>query len=248
MCLIVFAWRPGTARPLIVAANRDEFHARPTQALAAWADAPGVYAGRDLEAGGTWLGVGPQGRFAALTNIRDPRQALGPRSRGELVAAFLQGELGVEAYLDQVASRSGQYSGFNLLVGDAGQLGYLHAREAAPRLLEPGVYGLSNAGLDTPWPKLVKARNGLQQLLESAEPEQLMRLLADGEPAADSELPETGVGLATERLLSSVFIASQNYGTRASTVLIVDDQGRRRMVERSFGPFGGHLGEVEVLV
>lgn len=248
MCLIVFAWRPGTARPLIVAANRDEFHARPTQALAAWADAPGVYAGRDLEAGGTWLGVGPQGRFAALTNIRDPRQALGPRSRGELVAAFLQGELGVEAYLDQVASRSGQYSGFNLLVGDAGQLGYLHAREAAPRLLEPGVYGLSNAGLDTPWPKLVKARSGLQQLLESAEPEQLMRLLADGEPALDSELPETGVGLATERLLSSVFIASQNYGTRASTVLIVDDQGRRRMVERSFGPFGGHLGEVSLEV
>ncbi|AZL71145.1 NRDE family protein [Pseudomonas oryziphila] len=248
MCLIVFAWRPGTARPLIVAANRDEFHARPTQALAAWADAPGVYAGRDLEAGGTWLGVGPQGRFAALTNIRDPRQALGPRSRGELVAAFLQGELGVEAYLDQVASRSGQYSGFNLLVGDAGQLGYLHARDAAPRLLEPGVYGLSNAGLDTPWPKLVKARSGLQQLLESAEPEQLMSLLADGEPAADSELPETGVGLVTERLLSSVFIASQNYGTRASTVLIVDDRGRRRMVERSFGPFGGHLGEVSLEV
>lgn len=248
MCLIVFAWRPGTARPLIVAANRDEFHARPTQALAAWADAPGVYAGRDLEAGGTWLGVGPQGRFAALTNIRDPRQALGPRSRGELVAAFLQGELGVEAYLDLVASRSGQYSGFNLLVGDAGQLGYLHAREATPRLLEPGVYGLSNAGLDTPWPKLVKARSGLLKLLESAEPEQLLRLLADGEPAADSELPETGVGLATERLLSSVFIASQNYGTRASTVLIVDDQGRRRMVERSFGPFGGHLGEVSLEV
>ncbi|WP_153785489.1 NRDE family protein [Pseudomonas sp. EMN2] len=248
MCLIVFAWRPGTARPLIVAANRDEFHARPTQALGAWEDAPGVYAGRDLEAGGTWLGVGPQGRFAALTNIRDPRQALGPRSRGELVAAFLQGELGVEAYLDSVASRSGQYSGFNLLVGDAGQLGYLHARDAAPRLLEPGVYGLSNAGLDTPWPKLVKARSGLEKLLESAEPEQLLSLLADGEPAADSELPETGVGLATERLLSSVFIASQNYGTRASTVLIVDERGRRRMVERSFGPFGGHLGEVEVLV
>lgn len=248
MCLIVFAWRPEAARPLIVAANRDEFHARPAQALAAWEDAPGVYAGRDLEAGGTWLGVGPQGRFAALTNIRDPRQALGPRSRGELVAAFLKGELGVEAYLDQVASRSRQYSGFNLLVGDAAQLGYLHAREAAPRLLVPGVYGLSNAGLDTPWPKLVKARSGLAALLESAEPDQLLSLLADSEPAADSELPETGVGLATERLLSSVFIASQNYGTRASTVLIVDNQGRRRMVERSFGPFGGHLGQVELIV
>ncbi|WP_369989139.1 NRDE family protein [Pseudomonas xanthosomatis] len=246
MCLIVFAWRPGAARPLIVAANRDEFYARPTQALAAWEDAPGVHAGRDLEAGGTWLGVGPQGRFAALTNIRDPGQALGPRSRGELVANFLSGKLGVEAYLDQVASRAGQYSGFNLLVGDGQRLGYLHAREAAPRLLAPGVYGLSNAGLDTPWPKLVKARRGLEGLLESAEPQRLLELLADGEPAADGELPETGVGLATEKLLSSVFIASQNYGTRASTVLIVDKSGRRHMVERSFGPFGGHLGEVEV--
>ncbi|HYQ52157.1 MAG TPA: NRDE family protein [Pseudomonas sp.] len=248
MCLIVFAWRPGHALPLIVAANRDEFYARPTQALTAWEDAPGVHAGRDLEAGGTWLGVGPQGRFAALTNIRDPGQPLGPRSRGELVAGYLQGELGVEAYLDQVASRSKQYSGFNLLVGDERQLGYLHAREAAPRLLEPGVYGLSNAGLDTPWPKLVKARRGLERLLDSAEPQQLLTLLADAEPASDGELPETGVGLATEKLLSSVFIASQNYGTRASTVLIVDDQGIRRLIERSFGPFGGHLGEVELRV
>ncbi|MDW2778056.1 NRDE family protein, partial [Pseudomonas sp. BEA3.1] len=183
-----------------------------------------------------------------LTNIRDPGQAPGPRSRGELVAAFLQGELGVEAYLDQVASRSGQYSGFNLLVGDGQRLGYLHAREAAPRLLKAGVYGLSNAGLDTPWPKLVKARDGLESLLDTPEPHRLLDLLADNEPAADGDLPETGVGLATEKLLSSVFIASQNYGTRASTVLIVDEQGRRRLVERSFGPFGGHLGEIELLV
>ena len=247
MCLIVFAWRPGHALPLIVAANRDEFYARPTQALAAWEDAPGVHAGRDLEAGGTWLGVGPQGRFAALTNIRDPGQPLGPRSRGELVAGFLQGELGVESYLDHVASRSALYSGFNLLVGDGRQLGYLHGREATPRLLQAGVYGLSNAGLDTPWPKLVKAREGLEGLLGGADPQRLLALLADAEPAADSELPETGVGLVTEKLLSSVFIASQNYGTRASTVLIVDDQGKRRLIERSFGPFGGHLGEVEII-
>ncbi|MDH0304572.1 MULTISPECIES: NRDE family protein [unclassified Pseudomonas] len=248
MCLIVFAWRPGHALPLIVAANRDEFYARPTQALAAWDDAPGVHAGRDLEAGGTWLGVGPQGRFAALTNIRDPGQHQGPRSRGELVAAYLHGELGVEAYLDQVAGRSGQYSGFNLLVGDGRRLGYLHARSATPQVLAPGVYGLSNAGLDTPWPKLLKARAGLERLLETPEPQQLLALLSDGEPAAEAELPETGVGLATEKLLSSVFIASQNYGTRASTVLIVDDQGQRRMIERSFGPFGGHLGEVSLEV
>jgi uncharacterized protein with NRDE domain len=248
MCLIVFAWRPGHAQPLIVAANRDEFYARPSRMLGAWDDAPGVYAGRDLEAGGTWLGVGPAGRFAALTNIRDPQQALGARSRGELVAAFLRGELGVEAYLDQVASRSQQYSGFNLLVGDNGALGYLSARDAQVRLLGEGVYGLSNAGLDTPWPKLVKARAGLTQQLADPQPEALLTLLGDNLQAADGELPETGVGLSTERLLSSVFIASQNYGTRASTVLIVEADGRRRLVERSFGPFGGHLGEVDLQV
>lgn len=248
MCLIVFAWRPGHAQPLIVAANRDEFYARPSRMLGAWDDAPGVYAGRDLEAGGTWLGVGPAGRFAALTNIRDPQQAQGARSRGELVAAFLRGESGVEAYLDSVASRSQQYSGFNLLVGDSHSLGYLNAREAQVRLLGEGVYGLSNAGLDTPWPKLVKARSGLVQQLSDPQPGTLLELLGDNLQAADSELPETGVGLSTERLLSSVFIASQNYGTRASTVLIVEADGRRRLVERSFGPFGGHLGEVDLQV
>ncbi|VVP72815.1 hypothetical protein PS910_01152 [Pseudomonas fluorescens] len=248
MCLIVFAWRPGNALPLVVAANRDEFHARPAQALAAWEDAPGVYAGRDLEAGGTWLGVGPGGRFAALTNIRDPQQPPGARSRGELVAAYLRGELGVEDYLDEVAQRSAQYSGFNLLIGDTRQLGFLHAQDVAPRLLEPGVYGLSNAGLDTPWPKLLKAREGLREVLDDPRAQRLMNLLADDTQVADAELPQTGVGLATERLLSSVFIASQNYGTRASTVLIVDAKGRRQLIERSFGPFGGHLGEIELTV
>lgn len=147
-----FAWRPGHPQPLIVAANRDEFYARPAQPLSHWADAPGVYAGRDLEAGGTWLGVGPAGRFAALTNIRDPDQPLGQRSRGELVSGFLTGTQPIEAYLDQVANRASEYSGFNLLLSDGQQLAYLSAREATPRLLDTGVYGLSMPGSTHPGP------------------------------------------------------------------------------------------------
>lgn len=248
MCLIVFAWRPGHAQPLIVAANRDEFYARPTQALGAWAEAPGVHAGRDLEAGGTWLGVGPQGRFAALTNIRDPGKPQGARSRGELVAGYLRGELSVQAYLDKVAGEAQHYSGFNLLVGDSRQLGYLHGDDPVPRLLDAGVYGLSNAALDTPWPKLITAREGLRARLQDPNPLTLFELLGNDRQAPDAELPSTGVGLATERLLSSVFIASQNYGTRASTLLIVEANGERRLVERSFGPLGGHLGEVDLQI
>lgn len=248
MCLIVFAWRPGHALPLLVAANRDEFHERPTQPLAAWQDAPGVHAGRDLEAGGTWLGVGPHGRFAALTNIREPGQPGGLRSRGALVAEYLRGELGVEAYLEHVTAHCAEYAGFNLLVGDTQTLGYLHAREAVPRLLEPGIHGLSNAALDTPWPKLLKARTGLQRVLDEPSTDRLLGLLGDDRQIADAELPDTGVGLATERLLSSVFIASQHYGTRASTALIMDAGGRRELVERSYGPFGRYLGEVRLVV
>jgi uncharacterized protein with NRDE domain len=246
MCLIVFAWRPAHPQPLILAANRDEFYARPTLPLAQWEHAPGIYAGRDLEAGGTWLGVNAEGRFAALTNIRDPGKPLGRRSRGELVAQFLSGSMSIEDYLREVAGRATEYGGFNLLVGNRHELHFLNAAQPVPRRLESGVYGVSNAGLDTPWPKLVKARAALAEHLDTPEPEALFNVLADPEPASEAELPNTGVGHATEKLLSSVFIASHNYGTRASTVLIVSADGGRRMVERSFGPYGGRLGEVEL--
>ncbi|MBA1194199.1 NRDE family protein [Pseudomonas entomophila] len=248
MCLIVFAWRPGHALPLIVAANRDEFYQRPTRALGPWPEAPGVYAGRDLEAGGTWLGVGPEGRFAALTNIRQPGQPSGSRSRGHLVAEFLQGALAPRDYLESVTREVNAYAGFNLLVGDGRTLGYLHAHEGMPRLLAPGVYGLSNAALDTPWPKLVKARQALAQTLDTPEPERLLALLADETPVPDAALPDTGVGMATERLLSPAFIASPHYGTRARTVVIVDAQGRRHMIERSHGPLGTAQGDVRLTV
>ncbi|WP_285419119.1 NRDE family protein [Pseudomonas sp. efr-133-TYG-5] len=246
MCLIVFAWRPGHAQPLIVAANRDEFYARPSLPLAQWPHAPHVHAGRDLEAGGTWLGLGSHGRFAALTNIRDPGQPPARRSRGELVAGFLTGSLSIDDYLTDVVARSAEYAGFNLLLGNAHELWHFNARDAEAVMLQPGIYGLSNAGLDTPWPKLLKAKAALQAALDDPQPARLLAFLHDAQPAPTAELPDTGVGLATEALLSSVFIASQSYGTRASTALIVQADGSRRMVERSFGPYGGHLGEVEI--
>ena len=246
MCLIVFAWRPAHAQPLIVAANRDEFYARPTQPLAQWVDAPQVYAGRDLEAGGTWLGINADGRFAALTNIRNPSLALGRRSRGELVAQFLTSNRLIEDYLAEVAGRSSEYGGFNLLVGDREQLYYLNGSAPEPRLLDEGVYGLSNAGLDTPWPKVSKTKAALTTQLDAPNPLALMALLSDPTTAPTAELPDTGVSLETETLLSSAFIASPTYGTRASTVLIVNANGKRQLIEHSFGPYGGRLGEVEI--
>lgn len=248
MCLIVFAWRPGHAQPLVVAANRDEFYARPSLPLAQWPEAPQVYAGRDQEAGGTWLGIGANGRFAALTNIRDPHQPPSRKSRGELVAGYLLGDQSINDYLNDVVGRSLEYAGFNLLIGNASELWHFNARESEAVMLTPGVYGLSNAGLDTPWPKLLKARAALEEVFGDPQPQALLALLADSQTAPFTELPDTGVGLATETLLSSVFIASQSYGTRASTALIVQADGSRHMVERSFGPYGGHLGEVEIRV
>lgn len=246
MCLIVFAWRPSHPQPLVLAANRDEFYARPTQPLAQWKDAPQVYAGQDLEAGGTWLGINADGRFAALTNIRNPDQPLGRRSRGELVAQFLTNDLSMDEYLLAVADRAGEYGGFNLLVGNREELHFLSAIDPVPRPLSEGVYGVSNAGLDTPWPKLVKAKAALSAQLNDPQPSRLFDFLADADVAPVADLPETGVGLATETLLSSVFIASPTYGTRASTVLIVNADGRRQLIEHSFGPYGGRLGEVEL--
>ncbi|MBD1549978.1 NRDE family protein [Pseudomonas typographi] len=245
MCLIVFAWRPGHHLPLLVAGNRDEFYGRPSAALAAWPQVAGVYAGRDLEAGGTWLGIGPHGRFAAVTNIRAAGQPRAPRSRGELVAGFLTASQPLAAYAQQVMQRAAEYAGFNLLLGDGQQLCHL-ASHSAPRLLPEGVYGLSNAGLDTPWPKVLRARSALQAALPDAQPPALFELLADDQPPPDDALPDTGVGLATERLLATAFIKSADYGTRASTLLYAYANGERVLLERSFGPFGEAAGEVRI--
>lgn len=245
MCLIVFAWCPENPLALRLAANRDEFYARPSATLGEWKEAPGLFAGRDLEAGGTWLGITASGRFAALTNIRDPRQPTRTRSRGELSADFLRSDMSPQAYLQQVMRNAGQYAGFNLLLGDTMQLWHFNSHEGEARRLESGVYGLSNASLDTPWPKLIQARRALQANTE-ADDETLMAIMADNRQAADHLLPDTGVGLATERLLSSVFITSAAYGTRASTALALRQDGSWRISERSFGPHGALLGEVSL--
>ncbi len=247
MCLIVFAWRPGHSLPLVLAANRDEFYARPSLPLGAWEDQPGVHGGRDLEAGGSWLVVGPRGRFAALTNIRDPRHQRPGRSRGELPVQFLTSGLAPADFLAELSGRAHAYAPFNLLVGDAEQLCALNSREGEPQALPAGLYGLSNAALDTPWPKVAKAKARLAECLAAPETPALLALLGDPEPAPDAALPETGIGLASERLLSSIFIASGSYGTRASTALLVRADGSRQLVERSFGPHGAHLGEVSLV-
>ncbi|MCU1718494.1 NRDE family protein [Pseudomonas sp. 5P_3.1_Bac2] len=245
MCLIVFAWRPGHALPLLVAANRDEFYARPSQAAAPWPEAPGIIAGRDLQAGGTWLGIGPNGRFAALTNIRDPSLALGQRSRGELAANFLRGGHNPAEFLRDLSQQRQHYSGFNLLLGDAQQLWHFNSHSAEIRCLPAGLYGLSNDDLDTPWPKLQRAKADLATCLAKPSSSALLQLLHNPQPAADELLPDTGVGLPTERLLSSVFIHSDAYGTRASTSVIVHSDGRRELTERSFASHGEFIAEVQ---
>lgn len=245
MCLIVFAWRPNHELPLIVAANRDEFYERPTRPLGRWPDAPDIVAGRDLQAGGTWLGFGAAGRFAALTNIRVPGKPNGARSRGELPERYLRGQLTPQAYLTELTGHLEHYAGFNLLVGDEQALWYLNSRAAVPEQLEPGLYGLSNAALDSPWPKLLRARGALQRRIDAPDSEQLLQLLSDPELAEDAQLPDTGVPYEWEKKLSSIFIRSKDYGTRASTVLIRRADGSADITERSFGPVGA-LGDSHV--
>lgn len=247
MCLIVFAWCPGQPWPLRVAANRDEFHARPTAMLHRWSGSP-VIAGRDLEANGTWMGVGLNGRFAALTNIRNPRLQADKRSRGELPMKFLEGDLSPMAFLQQTTMHLDDYAGFNLLCGDRTSLCFLNSCERGPRTLASGVYGVSNASLDTPWPKVLKARQGLIDHLPSKDPEALFELLHDCRQADDQALPDTGIGLERERFLSSIFIEGEEYGTRASTILRVAQDGRSEIVERRFGPAGCYLGETAVSI
>jgi len=240
MCLIVVGWRAHADFPLLVAANRDEFHARPTAPAARWPDAPQVIGGRDLEAGGTWLGITDTGRFAAVTNVREPGVAPGARSRGGLTRDFLLSDTPAADYAARIAGS--EYSGFNLLLGDGATLLYCSNRESEARVLAPGIYGLSNHRLDSPWPKLQTARQRFAAALPGLPDENaFFELLADKGIAADADLPNTGVPLAWERLLSAVFVQSPDYGTRASTVAWRRADGAIRLHERSFAPNGEQI-------
>lgn len=240
MCLIVVGWHVHPDYPLIVAANRDEFYARPTASAARWPDDNSIMGGIDLEAGGTWLGISESGRFSAVTNVREPGMPQGSQSRGALPRDFLRSTVSALTFARQISHDA--YSGFNLLLSDGDSLVYCSNRSSPPRLLSPGIYGLSNHLLDSPWPKLLKARQAFAEALRQHPDEiALFELLADQQIFGDDVLPKTGVPLEWERLLSAIFVSSENYGTRASTVLWRSNDGHIRLHEKCHGPNGQAL-------
>ncbi|OPX54267.1 Uncharacterized conserved protein, contains NRDE domain [Oceanospirillum multiglobuliferum] len=250
MCLILFAWQVDLERPLILAANRDEFYQRPTATLAQWQDLP-VIAGQDLQEGGTWLGITPSGRFAAVTNYRQASE-MGQRypiSRGELCRRFLSSETPIEQFLSSLEIEAQNIGGFNLLLSDGKQMAYASNRFGAETgnpyyqskmCLEPGVYGLSNHRLNSPWPKVTTGIAELQQQVSKVQndlqlSQALFEILENQIQADDSLLPDTGIGLEKERFLAPRMIASSTeYGTRASTVLIKSQDGIQTLIEQSY--------------
>jgi uncharacterized protein with NRDE domain len=240
MCLILFAYKVHPAFNLVLAANRDEFYHRATRPLGFWSDREYILAGRDLKGGGTWLGVTRSGRFAALTNYRDPAslKANAP-SRGLLLTSFLSSNIHPKAYLDDIRSEGHLFNGFNLLAGDTNGLYYYSNRGNGAVALSPGFYGLSNHLLDTAWPKVERGKRGLENLLRGqriVQPERLFHLLSDRSAPLPERLPDTGVGRRWEKILGPLFIVSRHYGTRCSSVLLLSPSGRILFSERSFHP------------
>lgn len=243
MCLILLSFDPNGENPLILAANRDEFYDRPARALGFWPEAPHILGGKDIRGGGSWMGITRTGRFAALTNYRDPSAVKeGTPSRGLLVKNFLAGSVTPFHYLEQIQKEADRFNPFNLLTGDRFSLYYFSNRDSKICKLAPGVHGLSNHLLDTPWPKVQKGKSILEALLKKQKNlklEDIFSILADRTLAPDDRLPDTGVGLEKERLLSPAFIISPDYGTRSATALIVYGSGHVTMAERTFEPPAG---------
>ncbi|MGB0467277.1 MAG: NRDE family protein [Pontibacterium sp.] len=252
MCLITFAYRSHPVYSLILLANRDEFYQRPTQAMMFWQDQPDILAGRDLEQGGTWLGLNRNGQFATVTNFRDGRQPpSGLKSRGNLTARFLSNKLTADAYLQELMPDQANFNAFNLLLGDEQGLYYCSNQGATPQSLCPGVYGLSNALLDSPWPKLLQVREGLQTLIDSKwiNTDSLLALMHNPEQAADNLLPDTGISYNWEKRLSACFIRSPDYGTRATTLILQKYGGETYICEQSFDAQGtGEKAEYQLML
>ncbi len=237
MCLILFAYNVHPSYRLILAANRDEFYDRPSAPADFWSKHPHVLAGLDLKEKGTWLGVTKEGKFAAITNYRDPAswKAQAP-SRGKLVSRFLTGLSGAGQYLKKISAQALQYNGFNLLLGDTDEL-FVYSNRGEAQRLSAGIYGLSNRLLDTPWPKVKRGKKLLKAALNKKGvelEEELFSLLADRHVPPDSQLPETGVNPEWEKILSPMFIASPVYGTRSSTILLIGKNKRVKLVEKVF--------------
>lgn len=238
MCLILLSYDQHPDYKLIFAANRDEFYDRPTRPLAFWEDRPEIIAGRDMKGNGTWFGVDRTGRFAAVTNYRDPAQNL-PHAptRGALVSDFITASETARTYMQKIASGGQHYNGFNLLIGDRSGVWYYSNRGNDIQKLKPGLFGISNHLIETPWPKVKKGKAQLQDLLSAQKDinyEDLLKILADQSVPPDKTLPDTGVGIEWERILSPLFITSKVYGTRSSSVLLVKRNGRVIFVERTF--------------
>ena len=243
MCLILFAKNAHPKYKFILAANRDEFYNRPTASAAFWNDAPNLLAGKDLVHGGAWLGITKTGRFATVTNYRDPNQPTGKRSRGALVIDFLLGAISVSEYSQEVEKVSDEYTGFNLLVGDFGndgnELAYFSNRGDEIKMLNTGFYGLSNHLLDAPWQKVLRGKKSFSEII-SNESEisltSLFNILQNKTFAKDEDLPNTGIGNERERILSPMFIETPIYGTRCSTVLLIGNDNSVTFAEKSYHP------------
>ncbi len=239
MCLILFGYKVHPTYKLIIAANRDEFYGRPTKPLDFWEEDRSILAGKDLEAGGTWLGMTTSGKISLLTNYRDLKN-IKPNapSRGHLVSDYLSKDVDAQHYLENVAKKGKDYNGFNIICGDIDDLRYYGNYQNGVHQIDAGVHGLSNALLDSPWPKVVKGKEKIDNVIAHNEivAEQLFATLYDDMKAPDNQLPDTGVGYEKEAMLSPMFIKSKNYGSRCSTVILVDNDNNILYSERTYNP------------
>lgn len=236
MCLIAFAWDMHPKYKLILAANRDEFYNRPTAKAGFWEDQPNILGGRDLKAGGTWMTITKDGKFAAVTNYRDLSNIReNATSRGEIPTDFVTGDINPEKYIQTLHEHSEDYNGFNVLVSDLDQMGHYSNYERKINILKPGIYGLSNALLDTPWPKVELAKQKFKSAIgNSFDHQELLNLMTDTTFAPDIELPDTGISKEMERSLSAMCIRMENYGTCCSTIITVDRDGVVNFTEKSY--------------